>query len=83
MTDSAAIERTTAACAWVVVCAGTTINLCLGILYAWSVWKANLVGNATHPARAEMSGLNEGWVDLTMRRPPGPTPSAGSRSRFS
>ena len=64
MTDSAAIERTPMR-AWVVVCAGTTINLCLGILYAWSVWKANLVGNATHPAGAEMSGLNEGWVYLT------------------
>lgn len=29
--------------AWVVVFAGTTINLCLGVLYAWSVWKAKLV----------------------------------------
>jgi len=24
--------------AWVTVLAGTTINLCLGCLYAWSVW---------------------------------------------
>ena len=24
--------------AWVVTFAGTAINLCLGILYAWSVW---------------------------------------------
>jgi OFA family oxalate/formate antiporter-like MFS transporter len=29
--------------AWSVVFAGTTINLCLGVLYAWSVWKAKLV----------------------------------------
>ena len=29
--------------AWVVTGAGMTVNLCLGILYAWSVWKANLV----------------------------------------
>ena len=26
--------------AWVVTGAGMTVNLCLGILYAWSVWKA-------------------------------------------
>jgi len=24
--------------AWVTVLAGTAINLCLGILYAWSMW---------------------------------------------
>lgn len=24
--------------AWAVIFAGTTINLCLGCLYAWSVW---------------------------------------------
>lgn len=29
--------------AWVVTFAGTAVNLCLGILYAWSVWKANLL----------------------------------------
>ncbi len=28
--------------AWVVTFAGTAINLCLGILYAWSVWGAAL-----------------------------------------
>src|SRR5208282_2678967 len=28
--------------AWVVTFAGTAINLCLGILYAWSVWGASL-----------------------------------------
>ena len=29
--------------AWVVVFAGTAVNLCLGILYAWSVWSGALV----------------------------------------
>ncbi len=52
--------------AWVVTFAGTAINLCLGILYAWSVWKAALLGNKTdHIAGTVMTGLNEGWVYLT------------------
>lgn len=51
--------------AWVVTLAGTAINLCLGILYAWSVWKANLVGDAEHPPGSRMGGLNEGWRYLT------------------
>ena len=51
--------------AWVVVFAGTAVNLCLGILYAWSIWKANLVGTAQHPAGTAMGGLNEGWIYLT------------------
>jgi OFA family oxalate/formate antiporter-like MFS transporter len=50
--------------AWVVTFAGTAINLCLGILYAWSVWKANLIGTAEHPAGTAMTGLNEGWIYL-------------------
>lgn len=58
-------ELRTPARAWVVVFAGTAVNLCLGILYAWSVWKANLVGSAQHPAGTAMEGLNEGWVYLT------------------
>jgi OFA family oxalate/formate antiporter-like MFS transporter len=29
--------------AWRVVFSGTAINLCLGVLYAWSVWKKSLV----------------------------------------
>ena len=45
------VESRTPARAWVVVFAGTAVNLCLGILYAWSVWKANLVGNALASAR--------------------------------
>src|SRR5262249_42919546 len=51
--------------AWVVTAAGMAVNLCLGILYAWSVWKANLVADADHPAGTPMSGLNEGWSYLT------------------
>src|SRR3954447_1261426 len=51
--------------AWVVTFAGTAVNLCLGILYAWSVWKANLVGNKDHPAGSPMSGLDAGWTYLT------------------
>ena len=51
--------------AWVVTLSGTAVNLCLGILYAWSVWKASLVGNADHPAGEAMTGLNEGWTYLT------------------
>ena len=52
-------------CAWVVTFAGTAVNLCLGILYAWSVWKANLTADADHPAGMPMTGLNEGWTYLT------------------
>jgi len=37
------VENKTPSKAWHVVFAGTTINLCLGVLYAWSVWKARLV----------------------------------------
>jgi len=51
--------------AWVVTFAGTTVNLCLGILYAWSVWKANLIASAAHPAGSAMTGINAGWTYLT------------------
>jgi OFA family oxalate/formate antiporter-like MFS transporter len=51
--------------AWVVTFAGTAVNLCLGILYAWSVWKSNLIADSEHPAGSPMSGLNEGWTYLT------------------
>src|SRR5688572_30620667 len=51
--------------AWVVTFAGTAVNLCLGIIYAWSVWKANLIATPAHPAGSTMSGLNEGWTYLT------------------
>jgi MFS transporter, OFA family, oxalate/formate antiporter len=53
--------------AWVVTFAGTAVNLCLGILYAWSVWKDNLIAkpsSGTLPG-APMQGINEGWRYLT------------------
>ncbi len=45
--------------------AGMALNLCLGILYAWSVWKKHLLGSPEHPAGTQMTGLNEGWTYLT------------------
>jgi len=51
--------------AWVVTFAGMAVNLCLGILYAWSVWKKNLLASTDHPAGSPMAGLNEGWTYLT------------------
>ena len=39
------------------------INLCLGILYAWSMWGAALVN--VEQAGQPMTGLNEGWIYLT------------------
>ena len=51
--------------AWLVVAAGVTVNLCLGVLYAWSVWKANLVESPGHPAGEAMAGVNEGWAYLS------------------
>lgn len=49
--------------AWVTVFAGTAINLCLGILYAWSVWKKSLVNPEL--AGQTMTGINAGWTYLT------------------
>jgi OFA family oxalate/formate antiporter-like MFS transporter len=49
----------------VVTGAGTAVNLCLGILYAWSVWKASLLAAGDHKAGDQMGGLNEGWVYLS------------------
>jgi OFA family oxalate/formate antiporter-like MFS transporter len=49
-------ENKTPGTAWRVVFAGTTINLCLGVLYAWSVWKARLVD----PEVIALP-INQGW----------------------
>ncbi|MBF0201066.1 MAG: OFA family MFS transporter [Desulfamplus sp.] len=49
--------------AWITTFAGTTINLCLGILYAWSIWKAALVD--IDRAGEPIGGINEGWIYLT------------------
>jgi OFA family oxalate/formate antiporter-like MFS transporter len=51
--------------AWVVTGAGTAVNLCLGILYAWSVWKAGLLPPKGVEPGTPMTGLNEGWVYLS------------------
>lgn len=51
--------------ALVVTGAGMAVNLCLGILYAWSVWKASLLGGPNHPPGSPMSGLNQGWTYLS------------------
>ena len=58
---------------WIATFAGTAVNLCLGILYAWSVWKAQLVGDLVpNPALkvqrlagTAMSGVNSEWTYLT------------------
>ena len=49
---------------YVVTAAGTAVNLCLGILYAWSVWKATLAPKGV-PAGTPMTGPNTGWVTLS------------------
>ena len=49
--------------AWVVTFAGTAVNLCLGILYAWSVWAKALINEKM--AGQGMTGANEGWTYLT------------------
>lgn len=51
--------------AWVVTFAGMAVNLCLGILYAWSVWKKALLETKENVAGTAMTGLNEGWHHLT------------------
>ena len=51
--------------AWVVTAAGMAVNLCLGILYAWSVWKAGLIAGSEHEPGEPMSGLNAGWEYLS------------------
>ncbi|MGO9013716.1 MAG: OFA family MFS transporter [Dissulfurispiraceae bacterium] len=56
-------ENKVPAKAWVVTFAGTAINLCLGILYAWSVWAAALIN--VKQAGQPMTGINEGWTYLT------------------
>jgi OFA family oxalate/formate antiporter-like MFS transporter len=49
--------------AWIVVFSGTAVNLCLGILYAWSVWAKTLINEKL--AGQAMTGVNEGWAYLT------------------
>jgi OFA family oxalate/formate antiporter-like MFS transporter len=49
--------------AWVVAFAGTAINLCLGILYAWSVWTKELIN--VEKAGQHLPGVNAGWTYIT------------------
>ena len=51
--------------AWVVVFSGTAVNLCLGILYAWSVWAKALIDEKKALAGTIMDGINAGWQYLT------------------
>ncbi|MBX9585287.1 MAG: MFS transporter [Gemmataceae bacterium] len=52
--------------AWAAVAAGVAVNLCLGILYAWSVWKdALLASKAKVEPDTPMAGVNDGWVYLS------------------
>ncbi len=49
--------------AWITTFSGTAINLCLGILYAWSMWGKELTN--VDKAGQAMTGLNAGWTYLT------------------
>jgi OFA family oxalate/formate antiporter-like MFS transporter len=51
--------------AWIVTFAGAACNLCLGILYAWSVWKNVLVNKPKADLGEVMTGINAGWPYLT------------------
>ncbi|MDY3558993.1 MFS transporter [Gemmata sp. JC673] len=51
--------------AWAVTAAGTAVNLCLGILYGWSVWKAALVPKDKTLYGQPMTGTNAGWTYLS------------------
>lgn len=50
--------------AWVVVFCGTAVNLCLGILYAWSVWAKALI-NVPKAGQVITEGPALGWTYLT------------------
>ncbi|MDP3182499.1 MAG: MFS transporter [Desulfobaccales bacterium] len=51
--------------AWKVTFCGTAINLCLGVLYAWSVWAKALIDEKKAMAGVIMDGINAGWPYLT------------------
>src|SRR3954468_15575801 len=51
--------------AWLVAGAGTAVNLCLGILYAWSVWKSTLVTEDPGRVGAPMPPPHDGWAYLS------------------
>ena len=51
--------------AWMVTAAGMAVNLCLGILYAWSVWKGELVPADPALYGTPMGEKNTGWTYLS------------------
>ncbi|WP_136797123.1 OFA family MFS transporter [Desulfosediminicola ganghwensis] len=51
--------------AWITTFAGTSINLCLGILYAWSIWKSALVNVDLAGQQFPADSMNAGWTYLT------------------
>lgn len=51
--------------AWITTFSGTAVNLCLGILYAWSIWKAALVNVDKAGQQFPADSMNAGWVYLT------------------
>jgi MFS transporter, OFA family, oxalate/formate antiporter len=59
------LPATVPARAWVVTLAGTAVNLCLGILYAWSVWKGALLAPKGASPGDPMDGANAGWHYLS------------------
>jgi len=50
--------------AWITTFAGTAVNLCLGILYAWSIWSSALI-NVEKAGQPFPEGMNAGWTYLT------------------
>ena len=50
--------------AWVVVFCGTAVNLCLGILYAWSVWTKQLI-SVEKAGQLITEGPGAGWTYLS------------------
>jgi OFA family oxalate/formate antiporter-like MFS transporter len=50
--------------AWIVVFSGTAVNLCLGILYAWSVWTGKLI-DVKKAGQLITEGPGVGWTYLT------------------
>jgi len=51
--------------AWITTFAGTAINACLGILYAWSVWKGAMIAPTPDMVGQPMDGINAGWSYLS------------------
>jgi len=57
-------DQSVPAQAWITVFAGMSINLCLGILYAWSIWKSALVNVDLAGQSFPADSMNAGWTYL-------------------